>query len=197
MNITLEPEKTMRRLRTRVYVAIAAMTLAGCGRSERASDTVASAGVVADSIAGTSTPQSAANGMPADAATSAAAIGTATDATLGRYLTDARGRTLYMFARDRKGSSSCTLSDGCAKVWPPFGGSTAPGADTAVQAAMLGMAARPDSIRQTSYNGMPVYYYDDDKKPGDIEGQGKLEFGGLWYVVSPSGDAIKTAKQKK
>jgi predicted lipoprotein with Yx(FWY)xxD motif len=41
---------------------------------------------------------------------------------------------------------------------------------------------------------MPVYYYEDDKQPGDIKGQGKNEFGGLWYVVSPGGQKITKKK---
>jgi predicted lipoprotein with Yx(FWY)xxD motif len=189
----------MKPLRVGAYAAAAAIALVACSSRDQAADTVASNGAIADSIPSSSstTPPANASGDLVDAATSAGSVGTATDAVLGRHLTDVRGRTLYMFERDRKDTSACALTDGCARAWPPFGGSTAPSADSSVQSALLGMAVRPDSMRQTSYNGLPVYYYEDDKKPGDTEGQGKLEFGGLWYVVSPSGHPIKTPKQKK
>ena len=62
---------------------------------------------------------------------------------------------------------------------------------------MLGGFTRADARPQTTYDGRPLYYYEDDKKPGDIEGQGKLEFGGLWYVLSPSGQEIKSGGKKR
>jgi predicted lipoprotein with Yx(FWY)xxD motif len=82
--------------------------------------------------------------------------------------------------------------DACAAAWPPFAGG-ARSADAAVRPEMVGTTARPDTGRQTTYNGMPVYYYEDDHRAGDVEGQGKLEFGGRWYLVSPSGRAITAA----
>ncbi len=39
-----------------------------------------------------------------------------------------------------------------------------------------------DGTYQVTYNGMPLYYYIDDKAPGDVTGQGK---GEVWYVVAP------------
>jgi len=34
---------------------------------------------------------------------------------------------------------------------------------------------------------MPLYHYAPDQEPGQIEGQG---VGGIWWVVSPDGQAI-------
>lgn len=42
----------------------------------------------------------------------------ATSATLGQYLVDKNGYTLYMFANDYNGRTSC--SGGCANLWPYF-----------------------------------------------------------------------------
>jgi predicted lipoprotein with Yx(FWY)xxD motif len=36
---------------------------------------------------------------------------------LGAILVNSRGHTLYMFAKDKNGKSSC--SGNCAKFWPP------------------------------------------------------------------------------
>jgi predicted lipoprotein with Yx(FWY)xxD motif len=167
---------------TSCAIAIATVLVA-CSSRDRAADTSSSAGVVAD------TPASAS--APAAAATSGS-VGTASAARVGRYLTDANGRALYMFERDTKNTSTCTVTDGCAVAWPPFSVGTPTSTDASVQAPMLGAFTRADARTQATYDGKPLYYYEDDKKPGDIEGQGKLEFGGLWYLVGPNGREIKT-----
>ena len=174
----------MRRIRGRAFATFArtaavvtavAGVQTGCSHRDRAA-TDSSAGQL----------DTSATGQPA-AQTS---IKTSTRAGIGRYLTDANGRSLYMFERDTRNVSTC--SDACAAAWPPFAGG-ARAQDAAVQPPLIGTIERSDSRRQATYNGMPVYYYEDDKKAGDIEGQGKLEFGGLWYLVSPTGRAIKAA----
>jgi hypothetical protein len=42
-----------------------------------------------------------------------------------------------------------------------------------------------------TYAGHLLYYYVNDRKPGQILCQDVLEFGGTWLVVSPSGRAIR------
>ena len=59
--------------------------------------------------------------------------------------------------------------------------------DSALRTDLLGMSERRDGATQVTYKGAPLYYYEDDKQPGDITGQGKEEFGGKWYLVSPAG----------
>jgi predicted lipoprotein with Yx(FWY)xxD motif len=163
-------------------VAAIATLLAGCARTENAADTTAANAAI--DTAGTAAQ------MTRDTAPTApaGAIRTASAASVGRYLTDANGRSLYAFMPDPKNVSTC--AGACAAAWPPFGPSSAASTDTSVKAAMVGTITRSDNKSQSTYNGMPVYYYEDDKKAGDITGQGKNEFGGLWYVVSPSGQKI-------
>lgn len=190
----------MSSIRAGSYAVVVATMLAACARgSDRAADTVPSGGAVAEA------PPSSSASTPATAATSgggddsagathaAASIRTASAASVGTYLTDASGRALYMFERDRKNASMCTGA--CAKAWPPFAASAPASADSSVRAAMVGTISRSDGGTQATYNGMPLYYYEDDEKPGDITGQGKNEFGGLWYLVSPSGQ--KNVKSNK
>lgn len=43
-----------------------------------------------------------------------------------------------------------------------------------------GKTKRKDGAQQWTYDGHPLYYYDDDKKAGDAMGDGK---GGVWHVV--------------
>jgi predicted lipoprotein with Yx(FWY)xxD motif len=188
-------EETMYTIRsTSCAIAIATMLGACSAPGDRAVDTSSSPGTIDDAPASASAPAPAPT--PATGATGATAggsVGTASATGVGRYLTDANGRALYMFERDTKNTSACNVADGCAVAWPPFSIATPTSTDASVQAGMLDVITRADARTQATYDGMPLYYYEDDKKPGDIEGQGKLEFGGLWYLVSPSGQEIKTS----
>ena len=125
--------------------------------------------------------------------TATPSLSTASAASVGQYLTDGKGRAVYMFVIDGKDMSACT--DACAAAWPPLPPSAPRRAGLTVRRQMIGAIDRSDNRRQTTYNGMPVYYYEDDEHPGDIKGQGKNEFGGLWYLVSPDGNAIRPGAQ--
>ena len=104
------------------------------------------------------------------------------DATLGPLLTDAQGKTLYMFANDKPGVSNC--SGECASFWPPLvvDASTLPTGPAAI-AAGLGTTSRDDGSQQVTYNGEPLYYWVKDTKPSDTLGQG---VNGVWFVVAPA-----------
>lgn len=104
----------------------------------------------------------------------------------GSYLVDAKGMTLYLYTKDSAGTSVCT--GGCANNWPPLTVSGQPSAGTGVTASLLGTITRADGSTQVTYNGHPLYYYKSDSAAGDENGQG---VGGVWYVVSASGDAMK------
>ncbi|HLZ71812.1 MAG TPA: hypothetical protein VKV26_18065 [Dehalococcoidia bacterium] len=95
-------------------------------------------------------------------------------------LTDANGMTLYTFANDAPGMSTC--SGGCANIWPAFqppaGDLTLPDGATGT----LDVITRDDGSMQVTYNGMPLYYFSGDMNPGDTNGQG---IGGVWYAAMP------------
>ena len=69
--------------------------------------------IAAAVVAATLIPASLAGPSKGSAATVHAA-----QSKLGRILVDNRGRTLYLFEKDRRGKSSCNGS--CAKAWPPL-----------------------------------------------------------------------------
>ncbi|HET8523420.1 MAG TPA: hypothetical protein VFL82_09310 [Thermomicrobiales bacterium] len=108
------------------------------------------------------------------------------DAKLGTYLTDAKGMTLYRLASDKPNKSTC--SGDCLKEWPPF---TASGKLTlpAGVPGKLGTITRKDGTKQVTYNGMPLYFFVDDKKAGDITGQGKDNF----FIVTPAAEGTPVA----
>jgi predicted lipoprotein with Yx(FWY)xxD motif len=107
---------------------------------------------------------------------------------LGRMLVTDRGRTLYLFLKDRHGHSACTGV--CARVWPPLIVSGRPRAGAGVSGGRLTTTARPNHARQVVYAGHPLYTMSADSRPGDTAGQGFL---GTWFVVSPAGHRIGKA----
>ena len=91
----------------------------------------------------------------------------------GQILTTPEGMTVYTFDKDAAGASSCY--GGCAEEWPPV---TA--AADAQPFGHMSVVARTDGTQQWAYDGKPLYLYDDDKAPGDAEGDGEH---GVWHVV--------------
>jgi predicted lipoprotein with Yx(FWY)xxD motif len=107
----------------------------------------------------------------------------------GRMLFDGKGRALYLFTRERTSRSRC-YGD-CASAWPPFLTRGKPRARSGVKSSLLGTTRRRNGRTQVTYRGHPLYYYVDDREPGQVLCQDVVEFGGTWLVVSPSGRAIR------
>jgi predicted lipoprotein with Yx(FWY)xxD motif len=106
----------------------------------------------------------------------------------GTIIVDGRGRTLYLFEKDRRGHSAC--SGTCATYWPPLLTTGKPVAGTGAKKSLLGTIRRSNGKKQVTYGGHPLYRYIQDKKPGQITGQDSHFFGAAWYVVSPAGKKI-------
>ncbi len=108
---------------------------------------------------------------------------------LGNVLVGPNGRTVYLFEKDKSGTSACT--GGCAAAWPPLTATGKPSAGSGVDAAMLSVTKRPDGKSQVVYAGHPLYYYASDTKAGDTTGQQVDAFGAEWYVVSATGGKVE------
>ena len=67
-----------------------------------------------------------------------------------------------------------------------------PQSGTGVSGGLLGTTARTDGTTEVTYAGHPLYYFLNDKASGDTKGQGVNGFGGLWWVLNPSGAAVTT-----
>jgi predicted lipoprotein with Yx(FWY)xxD motif len=147
---------------------VGALAAAGCGSN-------------GTGASGSSAPTTA-SGQPAT-------IGVANNG-LGAILVDSRGRTLYLFERDRGTRSACTGV--CATQWPPLRAHGKPTVGSGVKASMVATSARSDGKAQITYNGHPLYTFSGDQRPGDRKGQGVNAFGGLWYALSAAGDPITT-----
>ena len=125
---------------------------------------------------------SAAPGAPVSGSSKGAAVNVIQNASLGSFLGDSKGMTLYLYTKDTPNTSACYGS--CATYWPPLLTSGAPIAGTGVTASMLGSTKRTDGTSQVTYNGWPLYYYASDKAAGDTTGE---NVKGVWFVITPAG----------
>ena len=130
-------------------------------------------------------PTTGGGGAPASSATS---LMLAKNPTLGSFLADDQGRTLYLFTKDTKGTSNCY--DKCAQAWPPLVSSAQLTAQDGVSTGLISTTVRTDGSMQVTYNGWPLYYFAADKTAGDVNGQA---VGKVWWVVSGEGNPIKPA----
>lgn len=99
--------------------------------------------------------------------------------SLGEYLADSEGMTLYYFTNDEPETSNCT--DDCLVNWPAF---TASDIDEpeGYEDDDFGTITREDNgEEQVTYKGYPLYYFVNDMVEGDVNGQG---LNGAWYIVN-------------
>ena len=109
--------------------------------------------------------------------------------TLGGVLVDARGRTLYLFDKDKRGRSACYGA--CAAYWPPLLSSAKPRPGRGVRASLLGVTKRADGKRQVTYAGHPLYLFVYDTKAGQTTGEGRTDYGATWEAVAANGRGIE------
>jgi len=162
-------------------LAIPALALAACGSSTSPSTSAAAASGTksASAMSTKSSSMSGSSGMSSSGTIALEKIKTA----IGPVLADAKGFTLYWYAKDTKMTSACTGS--CATAWPPLAGRP--------QAAMgvhlvgkFGTIKRASGMLQATYKGHPLYTYAGDSAPGQTKGNG---LDGIWHVlhVNPKG----------
>ena len=84
--------------------------------------------------------------------------------------------TLYTYSKDMAGSGKSVCNGMCATNWPPLLVEGSP--------AIYGgysIITRDDGKKQLAFNGMPLYFYAKDTKPGDKTGDGRSE--GAWQII--------------
>jgi len=101
------------------------------------------------------------------------------DSKFGKILTDSLGKSLYFFANDVKGISTCTA--GCLSVWPIYYNKNA-SIDLGLDKTKVGEITRADGQKQTTYKGWPLYYFANDGTANDIKGDGVQK---IWFVAKP------------
>jgi predicted lipoprotein with Yx(FWY)xxD motif len=188
-------------------VSVLVLTVAACapattepttmpGETEPPTVMATEPGATATVAADETQPATAAAGeTPTEAVpvTGTGTVNVSESADFGPILVNSEGFSLYLFMQDTQNSSTstCTDADGCTAEWPPLITAEDPVAGEGVDETLLGTITRDDGTLQVTYNGWPLYLYAGDTAAGDTNGQGLDEFGGLWYLVSATGEAIE------
>ena len=121
------------------------------------------------------------------------------NATLGSYLTDKDGRTLYFFASDSATVNTC--AGGCALRWPVFNAPEISAANlgTGLNFSDFGQITTATGGKQTTYKGRPLYYYapvsGGVNTPEAAGLTGGEAFGGVWFVAKPDYTIMLTQAQ--
>jgi predicted lipoprotein with Yx(FWY)xxD motif len=107
-------------------------------------------------------------------------VKTAKSAKLGKtILVGLNGHTLYQLSVEKNGKFICTNKT-CLSFWHPL--VVRKGVKPA-GVARLGTVKRPDGRRQVTYRGGPLYFFVQDKKRGDVNGEGFKDVG-VWHAAS-------------
>lgn len=179
----------MIMISTSAAAGAALLLLAGCtggsaaptaipAATQAPAATVAAAKPAASPAASAGSPAAS----PVAAPTGPAQVKLTQSATLGTLLTDAVGRTLYMFANDKDRMSNCY--DNCQRTWPPLLTRGQPQAGQGVDVSKLSTTNRRDGATQVVYGDFPLYYFTPDTAPGDTKGQA---VNNVWFVLGPDG----------
>ena len=144
--------------------------------------------IVSVAVLAAAAPLAISAASPAAAGSRAAPV-TANKSAYGTVLFDAKGRSLYTFARDHGRKSSCYGS--CAKAWPPLLTTGKPRARAGARQGLIGTTRRRDGSLQVTYAGHPLYGFAADTKRGQITCQNVSQFGGKWLVIRPSGKVVR------
>jgi predicted lipoprotein with Yx(FWY)xxD motif len=117
----------------------------------------------------------------AQAATGKRVAKTANSAKLHeKILVDLKGLTLYSLSAETHGRFIC--KGACLKDWHPLYVKAGVKPTGPVK---LGTIKRPDNgKRQVTFEGRPLYTFDEDARPGDVKGQGIKDVG-TWHAASP------------
>jgi len=184
---------TIRPLLATVAI-LAALVLAACGDDDESSGTVdepaAEVGQSETTTATTTEASSEDKKAGGGDSKGESAPGTeivASESQYGSILFDSDEQAIYLFDKEASETSECYGA--CAEAWPPVLSDGKPLAGDGVEAKLLGTTERDDGSIQVTYAGHPLYYYAHEG-PGQVLCHNVAEFGGLWLVVEPSGEAV-------
>jgi predicted lipoprotein with Yx(FWY)xxD motif len=174
-------------MRELISVVAIALLLTGCGsddpEDETASDTPTSE---SPSSTPSDEPAEPADTPPTEKQPATGTVVTTADSEFGEMLFDKSGQAIYLF--DKETSSEAACYDACAEAWPPVLTEGDPQPQGGVTGRLLGTTKRADGSTQVTYGGHPLYYYAHEGK-NEVLCHNVSEYGGLWLVVTPTGEA--------
>ena len=139
-----------------IAAGAALLTIAACGGATATSTTSAGGG-------NATTPSP----------TSSATVISATVSGHGAVLVAGfNSMTLYQFDQDTAGSSTSACTGGCITTWPPLTvpAGTSPTAAAGITGKWATITRTDGKGTQVTFNGLPLYFYSGDTKPGDANG---------------------------
>ena len=161
----------------------AAVLLSGCASNTASTGSSPTSAAPSAAASSSAAPSSMAASSPA-VATPDLMTG---DSEKGTIVVDGKGMSLYYFLKDTKDTKVSACTGACLDAWPiAVASSETPKVEGVT--GKVGTIKSPDGQLQLTLNGMPLYYFAQDKKPGDILGQDVKE---VWYLAAPDGTMIK------
>ena len=137
----------------------------------------------------TTTPTTATSATAAASKAPAASPDAATASTkLGQIIVDGKGMTVYVWDKDTANSGVSACTGPCATLWPAITTTSAKPTVTGITGTVATITG-VNGGKQITINGLPIYGFSKDAKPGDTNGQGVLN---IWHVLSPAGAKITT-----
>jgi predicted lipoprotein with Yx(FWY)xxD motif len=169
--------------------AAASATTAAAGPTTTYDSSAGGYGYPAPATTAASSATTAASSATTAAATgSGSSVALASVGSFGQVLVDAKGMSLYMYANDTSGTSTCVSQ--CATNWPPAMAAATPTAGAGLDSSKLSTVSRGEGTKQLVYAGHPLYTYAADAAPGQASGQG---VGGVWFLLNAAGEQVKAA----
>jgi len=181
-----------------VVVAIAGVAVAALGGAKSTTTTTSSSAsstttipTTTSSVVSTTTTSSSTSSTTITSTSMALSIEIQSSSSLGSYLTNGTGWTLYLFTKDTPNSGLSTCYVGCSNFWSPFLGNASDLVlPSGLNASAFGTITRTGGGTQITYEGWPLYYYSGDTVAGQTNGQGKQ---GTWFVVNYPTISISTS----
>lgn len=170
-------------------ILVLAAALTGCGGGTGTAPATDSPEVTTGAPPASATAPAASVSPPSAPSTETA--GAAVDlmtatSSAGNIVVDAKGMSVYFFTKDVKDSGTSACTDACLTAWPPVT-TTADTPKVEGVTGTVGTITTPEGAKQVTLNGLPLYYFAKDTKPGDVLGQGVND---VWYLADPSGEMI-------
>ena len=107
-------------------------------------------------------------------------VSTAHNARLkATILVNSSGRTLYHLSVEHKGHFICNNKT-CLSFWHPL---LVPKGTKPTGRVALTTVRRPNGTLQVAYRGEPLYTFVQDKKRGDVNGEGFKDVG-VWHAAT-------------
>ena len=165
-----------------LVLVVAALLAAACGDDDSDSATPAEPAAPAAAEQDGPRRESAKDAAPAKPGTEIVV----SESQYGPIVFDSEQQAIYLFDKEESDTAEC-YGD-CAAAWPPVLTDGEPQAANGTDAKLLGTTQRDEGTTQVTYDGHPLYYYAHEG-PGQVLCHNVAEFGGLWLVVQPDGQA--------